>query len=301
MIRRSIGWSSSPTARTCRCRSPACGSWRPAPSSASPPAGSIPRSSSCSPARPPSGSPSSAARRAPGLDRELLGLSGWASTRPGKLDFWGRFRRGVEAEAADVARDGGRLLLRDRLAHRGGRAHLRRDPDLRGAHRAGPDERRFPGGGAADRERAFPQRRDLGARRDPGDDAAGEHPGLHPPAREQPAAGAKRLEHAARAADGRRRGGWWTAPRRSRTAACRGGASACRRRCCGGGRTSGAELLADGAVRPHRHRQGGPLSELLAVRHDRDPGLEQRHPQAGQPTSARSSAAGACSTRSGPG
>ena len=43
MIRRSIAWSSSPTGRTCRCRSPACGSWRRAPSSASPPAGSFPR------------------------------------------------------------------------------------------------------------------------------------------------------------------------------------------------------------------------------------------------------------------
>ena len=43
MIRRSIAWSSSPTGRTCRCRSPACGSWRRAPSSASPPAGSFRR------------------------------------------------------------------------------------------------------------------------------------------------------------------------------------------------------------------------------------------------------------------
>ena len=66
-----------------------------------------------------------------------------ATTRLGfdaawELDFWGKYRRGVRGGGRQPARVGGRLRRRARLAHRGGRADLRRDPHLRGAHRAGP-------------------------------------------------------------------------------------------------------------------------------------------------------------------
>ena len=58
-------------------------------------------------------------------------------------------RRGGRGGRA--ARLGGRLSSGARLADRRGRAHLRRDPHLRGADRQAAGERQGPGGGAADR------------------------------------------------------------------------------------------------------------------------------------------------------
>ena len=89
----------------------------------------------------------------------------------------------------------------------------------------------------------------------------------------QLAAGAKRPEHAARSAGG---GGRAAADR------AQGDSEAARE---GGGRRAGRDAAAPSghpqrrdvgrrAVRPHRRRQGGALSELLADRHDRPAGAE---------------------------
>ena len=43
-----------------------------------------------------------------------------------ELDFWGKYRRGVEAASGDLLAIGRRLRRRAGLAHRRGRAHLRR-------------------------------------------------------------------------------------------------------------------------------------------------------------------------------
>ena len=100
-------------------------------------------------------------------------------------------------------------------------------------------------------------------------DAAREHPGVHPAAADQPAAGAQRAEHAAGAAAGHASRRCWRAPRRSPRRRRRW-RSACRPSCCGGGPTSAApSSLARRAVRPHRRRQGRLYPQLLAVRHGR--------------------------------
>ncbi len=105
-----------------------------------------------------------------------------------------------------AARLGGRLLRRPRVADRGGRADLRRDPYLRGADRPGRAERQAPGGRARDRGGPVQGRRDLGARSDPGDDAAREHARLDSTAQSRARAGTQRSRHAARSANGHRPG-----------------------------------------------------------------------------------------------
>ncbi len=162
-----------------------------------------------------------------------------------ELDFWGKYRRGVEAESRRPAGVGRRLLHRPRLAERGGRPHLRRDPDLRGADRAGPGERPGSGGGAATSPspasatappRSWTSPRPPPCWRAPGRPSPSCRSALQqarnalstllgqPPGTVDSAAG-----RAARSSPGRRRR--WR--------------SACRPRCCGGARTSAsAELLA---------------------------------------------------------
>ncbi len=92
-----------------------------------------------------------------------------------EIDFWGKYRRAVDAEAASLAGVGRRLRRRRGVADRRGRADLRRRAHRRGADRAGAQQRRHPGPGAEDRAVAFSERRDVGAGRRPGHDAAAEH------------------------------------------------------------------------------------------------------------------------------
>ena len=96
-IRRSIDWSSSLTGRTCRCRSPACGSSRPARGSASPRAAVSPDAGDLRQRR--GGRAPEQVARYTGLDRNFVTYqvgfdAAW------ELDFWGKYRRGVEAEGA---------------------------------------------------------------------------------------------------------------------------------------------------------------------------------------------------------
>ena len=163
------------------------------------------------------------------------------------------------------ARVGGRLRRGARLADRGGRAHLRRDPHLRGADRAGArrthaSRRRRCGIAAV----ALPERRDLGARSDPGDDAAREHARLDPAARRS---SSQQARNALSTLLGQPPGtvdALLAGPKEIPTAPAQGG----RRRA---GRDAAAapghpqrRAARRRAVRPHRRRQGRSLSELLA-------------------------------------
>ena len=189
--RRSIAWSSSPTGRTCRCRSPACGSSRRAPSWASPPAGSFPRCRRSSPAPRRSGS----ARTSPTspISRSVTSATtSWASTRPGSwtsgASTGAASRRRPPACSRSVADyDSALVSLTAEVART--YVAIRTFEVLIEQARG---QRQDPGGGAGDRPVSLPQRRDLGARSDAGDDAAGEHARHDPAAADRAAAGAQR-------------------------------------------------------------------------------------------------------------
>ena len=237
--RRSIAWSSSPTSRTCRCRSPACESWRPARSSASPPAGSFPRcrrpfgSATAHRAQPRTSSTSPASTATPGSYQ--LGFdAAW------ELDFWGKYRRGVEAEAANllasVADYYSALVSLTAEVARTYVVIRTFEVLIAQAER----EREDPGGGrcgspspasATARPRSSIRPRRRRCWRAPGPPSPSCRTGL--------AAGAQRLEHAARAAAGHHRRAARGHRRRSRRRPRRW-RSACRPRCCGGVRTSAA-------------------------------------------------------------
>ena len=95
----------------------------------------------------------------------VRGLPGSGSTPSGSWTSGAGTGASVRAETAQLPGHRRRLRRRPGVADRGGRAHVRRDPHLRDAHRAGPRECRAAGGGPADRRVALPQRRHLGARR----------------------------------------------------------------------------------------------------------------------------------------
>ncbi len=82
-----------------------------------------------------------------------------------ELDFWGRFRGDVQAQTAEhlaSVADYQTALVSLNAEVARTYAVIR---TLRGPRRAGARERHAPGGGPADRRRALPQRRHLGARR----------------------------------------------------------------------------------------------------------------------------------------
>ena len=294
-IRRSIAWSSSPTGRTCRCRSPACASSRRAPSWASRPGSSFrrrrrcPRSAAADRAEP-ERSPTSPASAATSSTTRS------ASTRPGSwtsgASTGAASRPRPPALLASVADyDTALVSLTAEVA----RTYVD-DPHLRGADRAGRAERQAPGGGARNREGALPERRDVGAGSDPGDDAAREHPRHHPAAADRAAAGAQRARarcSGSRRAPSRR---CWPGPRTIPKAPAKVAvgvpAEMLRRR----PDIRSAELRGRRAVRAHRRRQGRPLSELLAARHrSACAAFNQRRGR--RTTSSRPTAS---STRSGP-
>ena len=266
MIRRSIAWSTSPTGRTCRCRSPACGSSRRARSSASPPAGSFPRRRQLFASGEAVGLTEQVARYT-GLDRNLLDYqvgfdAAW------ELDFWGKYRRGVEAEAPTCSRrwpTTRRRSCRSPRRSRGPTSRIRtaevlikqaQDNARIQEEALGIAKARFQAGATSELDptqattllestRASVPRFEI-----------------------ELAAGAQRPEHAARSAGGHGRGA---------AGGTQGDSEAARE---GGGRRARRDAAAPSghprrravrrrAVRPHRRRQGGALSELLADRHDR--------------------------------
>ena len=250
-IRRSIAWSSSPTGRTCRCRSPACGSSRRAPSSASPSAGSFPRRRRRSPAATAVGLSEQVAALHRRSTDNSVGTTRSASTRPGSWisgastgAAWRRKRASLLATVADY--DAAIVSLTAEVART--YVVIR---TVRGADRAGPGERRASGGGAADRRVPLPERRDVGAGCDAGDDAAGEHAGVDPELRDRPAPGAERPEHAARAAD--------RTPSSALLGRAQGDPEAARE---GGGRRAGRDAAA--ASRHPRRRAAGPPRSATA-------------------------------------
>ena len=262
--RCSISWSSSPTGRTSRCRSPASGSSRPAPSSASRPASSFPRRRSSRPAQPRWGSANQHATALglsrPSSDYQVGFDAAW------ELDFWGKYRRGVEADAAgllasvadydsalvsltaEVARTYALIRTFEVLIAQAQDNVKLQEEALRIA------ESRFRNGATSELDVTQ------------ADDPAGEHAGLDPAAADQPAAGAKRAEHAARPAAGHRRRAAGRAqgdPERARE----GGRQRAGRDAAAAPRHPQRRALRRRAVRPHRRRQGRALSELLALRH----------------------------------
>ena len=213
-----------------------------------------------------------------------------------ELDFWGKYRRGVEAEAASLLAtvadyDAALVSLTAEVARtyvvirtfevlieqaRGERRAFRR-------RRCGSPSRASSNGATSELDVAQATTLLESTR------------ASIPAAADRAAAGPERPEHAARAAAGRRR---------AAAGRAQGDPEGARE---GGGRRAGRDAApASGhpqrraacrrAVRPHRHRQGGALSELLAVRHDRAAGAATAAAASAQPVLHRA----ASSTPSGP-
>ena len=134
-------------------------------------------------ARPPWASARTTATYIPGFDSALWELPGGLRRGLG-AGFLGQVpARRARRRAASAARD--RSPTTTARSSRSPRRSRAPTPSIRTFEvliEQARAERRAPGEGAADRRVALPQRRHLGARRDPGHDAAGEHPRLHPPA-----------------------------------------------------------------------------------------------------------------------
>ena len=232
-----------------------------------------------------------------GLPRTLRRLPGRASTPPGS------WTSGASTGAASRPRRprllgiGGRLLRRAGLAHRGGRADLRRHPHLRGAHRAGarrtPSSRRRRCGSPQSR---FQNGATSELDRHPGHDAAAR--ARAPPSRSSQtglAAGRERAEHAAGQPTGSVEA-LLDGPKEIPKAPAKVAVERTGRDAAAAPGHPQRRAQRRRAVRAHRRRQGGSLSELLARRHDRP----ARPAAPSTPSTTTSSPATACSIAIGP-
>ena len=231
-------WSSSPTGRTCRCRSPACASSRRAPSSASPPAGSFPRRRRCSRtstaigltepvadyigAQPTTCSATRSASTPPGSWTSGASTGAASSRRrPCLLASVADYQAALVSLTAEVART--------YVAIRTSEVLIRQAQDnARVQEEAlGIAQSRFKNGATSELDPTQAS------------DAAREHAGHDPAAAGHAAAAAQRAHHAARAAGGHHRAaaGGTEARSRSRPRRWR---SACPPRCCGAVPTSAA-------------------------------------------------------------
>ena len=269
-IRRSIAWSSSPTARTCRCRSRGCRIVEARAQLGVATGRQFPQTQVASRQR---DARSGSAEQLANCRQRSTATS--STTRSGfdaawELDFWGKYRRGVEAETASLlasVADYYSALVS--LTAEVARTYvvIRTFEVLIEQARA---ERQASGGGAATSPTSrFRNGATSELDVDPGHDAAGEHPGVHPPAAES---GSQQARNALSTLLGQ--------PAGAVDALLAGPKEIPRAPAQGGGRRAGRDAAAASghpqrraagrrAVRAHRRRQGRSLSELLAVRHDR--------------------------------